>query len=221
VVRELVMYWVEGGWGMWLMLPSLVLTLAIVVERVRYFARESVDEEAFLGVVAALVREGRVADAVTWSLRAHNAVGRMLVAGLARLDAGDGEALAAMELVALREQPRVEGETRFLAPAAQVAALFGFFGTITGMCLPFHCDCYWRNPADYAECRARLLACAIAEALHCTHFGLAVGALAMAAGFALRGPTARCLARLDAAAALVVVLTQERRVPRRLGPAYR
>jgi len=43
----------------------------------------------------------------------------------------------------------------------------------------------------------------------------------MAASYALRGPTARHLARMDAAAALVVVLAQEHHARRRLGPAYR
>lgn len=115
------------------MVPCLLAALWILGERAVYFALERVDEEALLGVVAALVREGRLGDAVTWSLRAPNALGRLLAAGLARIEEGGAAALAAMDVVALREQPRIEGRTRFLAPVAQAAALFGFLGTITGL----------------------------------------------------------------------------------------
>jgi len=205
------------------MVPCLVVTLWILGERTAYFVLERVDEEALLGVVAALVREGRVGDALTWSLRAPNTLGRVLAAGLARIEEGDAEALAAMDVVALREQPRIEGRTKFLAPVAQVAALFGFLGTLTGLVHPgYGCvSGHGGGPTIDPTRKAELLAGGIAEALHCTHFGLVVGAVAVAVSYALREPTARSLAQLDAAAALVVVLAHERHAARRLGPAYR
>ena len=113
-------YWRAGGWGMWPMVPCLLAALWILGERAVYFALERVDEEALLGVVAALVRDGRLGDAVTWSLRAPNALGRLLAAGLARIEEGGAAALAAMDVVALREQPP-EGVRRAQAPGHRVA----------------------------------------------------------------------------------------------------
>ena len=223
MAHELTMYWREGGWGMWLILPFLLATLWIVTERAVYFARERIDDEALLGVVAALVREGRLAEALTWSLRAPNALGRLVAAGLARFGGEDAEVLAAMECVALRERPRIDGRAVFLAPAGQLAALVGFFGTLTGMvgpgfgCVGGHGGGLTIDPTH----RAELLAGMLSEALRCTHFGLAVALAAVAASYALRGPTARAHDRLDVAAALVVVLAQERRAGRQQRHPYR
>ncbi|MFO0605674.1 MAG: MotA/TolQ/ExbB proton channel family protein [Polyangiales bacterium] len=212
MLHELSMYWREGGWGMWPILPCLLATLSIAVGRVRYHLREGVDEDALLGVVAALVREGRVAEAVTWSLRAPTALGRMLVEGIARLDGDDAEVLGAMECVALRERPRIEGRVDHLVPAGQIAALLGLLGTITGMVMPFGCvGGHGGGPTVDPARRAELIAGCLSEAIHCTHFGLAVAVVSVAASLALRGPTRRRLAAFDRAAALVVLLAQERR----------
>jgi len=59
--------------------------------------------------------------------------------------------------------------------------------------------------------RAELIAGCLSEAIHCTHFGLAVAVVSVAASLALRGPTRRRLVAFDRAAALVVLLAQERR----------
>lgn len=211
-------YWWGGAGGMWLILPCLLATVAIAVGRVRYHLREAIDEDALLGVVAELVRDGRVAEAVTWSLRAPTALGRVLAAGLVRLDAEDGEALGAMQGVALRERPRIEGHADDLIPAGQLAALLGFLATIAGLARPVP---HGVGPTIDSARREEWLACLFAESFHCTHFGLAVAIVAVATSLALRGPTQRRLAALDRAAALVVVLSQERRAHVAAPPPYR
>jgi biopolymer transport protein ExbB/TolQ len=212
MLRVLFAYWREGGWGMWPILPCLLVTVAIAVGRLRYHLREAIDEGALFRVVAALVRVGRVAEAEAWCLRAPTALARMLATGLARLDGDDADALNAMACVALRERRRIEGFVGLLVPAGQAAALLGLVGTFTGMPVAFGCSAInpWDPRVDPTR-RAELIAGSLAEAIHCTHFGLSVAVVAMAASLALRGPTQRRLAALEHAAALVVVLGQERR----------
>ena len=88
----------------------------------------------------------------------------------------DEEVQVAMDASVLRETPRLEGWTSFLAVFGNVAVLIGLLGTVSGLIISFA----GVAEADAATKAARLSA-GISEALNCTAFGLGVAIIAIIA----------------------------------------
>jgi biopolymer transport protein ExbB len=86
----------------------------------------------------------------------------------------DEEIQVAMDASVMRETPRLEGWTAFLAVFGNIAVLAGLLGTIIGMIGSFKAVA----SADPAT-KAALLSQGIAHALNCTGFGLSVSILAI------------------------------------------
>jgi biopolymer transport protein ExbB/TolQ len=86
----------------------------------------------------------------------------------------DEEVQVAMDAAVLREMPKVEGWTSFLAVFGNVAVLAGLLGTIIGMIGSFAAVAN-ADPASKAE----ELSKGIAHALNCTAFGLGVAIVAI------------------------------------------
>src|SRR4029434_945677 len=87
---------------------------------------------------------------------------------------------------ALREMPRINRRTGYLALFANLAMLSGLFGTITGLIKA--CAAVGGESFDPSQ-KARILAEGISEAMNCTAFGL-IAAIVALMGFAfLNGKT--------------------------------
>ena len=91
---------------------------------------------------------------------------------------------AAMDEAMLRESPKIEKRTGYLAMLSNAAMLFGLLGTISGLI-----NCFAAvanvNPAD----KATILSLGISEAMNCTGFGLIVAIPSLLAFAALQGRT--------------------------------
>jgi biopolymer transport protein ExbB/TolQ len=88
----------------------------------------------------------------------------------------DAEIQAALDEGALIETPQIEKKIGFLAVFGNVATLVGLLGTISGLIASFSAVAN----ADAAT-KAALLTAGIAEAMHCTAFGLIVAVPAVLA----------------------------------------
>ena len=88
----------------------------------------------------------------------------------------DEEIQVAMDAASLRETPKFEGWSSFLAVTGNVAVLAGLLGTIIGMIGSFRAV----GSADPAE-KAVLLSRGISHALNCTAFGLLVAMISIVA----------------------------------------
>ncbi|MCX7978887.1 MAG: MotA/TolQ/ExbB proton channel family protein, partial [Bdellovibrionaceae bacterium] len=88
----------------------------------------------------------------------------------------DEEVQVAMDASVMREMPKIEGWTGFLAVFGNVAVLAGLLGTIIGMIGSFRAV----SEEDPATKAARL-AEGISHALNCTAFGLLVAIIAIVA----------------------------------------
>lgn len=81
----------------------------------------------------------------------------------------DEEIQVAMDAAVLRESPKLEGWTPFLAVFGNVSVLSGLLGTIAGMIKSFGAVANADNATKAAE-----LSAGISHALNCTAFGLLV-----------------------------------------------
>jgi biopolymer transport protein ExbB/TolQ len=88
----------------------------------------------------------------------------------------DAEIQAALDEGALIETPKIEKKIGFLAVYGNVATLVGLLGTITGLI-----TCFSGVASADAATKAAKLTAGIAEAMHCTAFGLIVAVPAVLA----------------------------------------
>jgi biopolymer transport protein ExbB len=175
-----------GGVGMYPISVALIFALAIVVERVYvlYF-RSSVDKEAFLKGLRRHVYAGDLDKAISYCAgQKKTPLVSVIKAGLIQVPKGDEDVQAAMDEAALRESPRIEKRTGYLAMISNVATLLGLLGTIIGL---IHCfgAVANANPAD----KATILSQGISEAMYCTAFGLSVAIPALILYSVLQGRT--------------------------------
>ena len=157
----------KGGWGMWPILFTSVVTIAIIVERAVYLFRASVDKDKLLALLKSQVMSGNVQGAIKVCSGNPTPMTRIVQAGLMKFNKSDEEVQAAMDEAALRELPKINARTPYLAMTANFAVMAGLLGTISGMIKSFG-----SVGSDEGGNKATELANGIAEALNCTAFGI-------------------------------------------------
>jgi biopolymer transport protein ExbB/TolQ len=169
----------EGGWGMWPILATSIVIIAIMVERFVYLFKASVDKDKLLALLKSQVMSGNVQGAIKVCSGNPTPMTRIVQAGLMKFNKSDHEVQAAMDEAALRELPKINTRTPYLAMLANFAVMAGLLGTISGMIKAFS-----SAAGEDSANKAAALAGGIAEALNCTAFGIAISLLGLV-GFSL------------------------------------
>ena len=176
----------DGGPGMHPILVSLIFVLAVLIDRVvvLYF-KAATDKEAFLRGLKKHIYAGDLDKAISFTAsQKKTPLTSVIKAGLINVPKGEEDVQAAMDEATLRESPRIERRTGYLAMLGNVATLLGLLGTILGLIHAFGAVAN-ANPAD----KATILASSISEAMNCTAFGLATAIPALIAYSVLQGRT--------------------------------
>ena len=92
----------KGGWGMWLILITSILTIAVIVERAVYLFKASVDKDKLLALLKSQVMSGNVQGAIKVCSGNPTPMTRIVQAGLMKFNKSDDEVQAAMDEAALR-----------------------------------------------------------------------------------------------------------------------
>lgn len=193
----------DGGIGMHPILVSLVFVIAVLIDRIRvlYFSA-SIDKEAFLRGLKKHVYSGDLDKAISFTAsQKKTPLTSVIKAGLINVPKGEADVQAAMDEATLRESPRIEKRTGYLAMLGNVATLLGLFGTIVGLIHAFSAVAN-ANPAD----KATILAASISEAMNCTAFGLATAIPALVAYSLLQGRTQHMVDEINETAVAVLNL---------------
>lgn len=165
-----------GGGGMYVIATIGVLTVMLALERFFALRALTVDKSDFNEHLFGMVLRGDVRQAITYCDSKPTPLTNTLKSGLVQVmnHRPDEEVQVAMDASVLRETPRVEGWTSFLAVFGNLATLTGLVGTILGMIKSFE----GVSRAGAAE-KATLLSQGISEALNNTAFGLMVALVAI------------------------------------------
>ena len=174
----------KGGWGMWPILITSIVIIAIIIERAVYLFKSTVDKDKLLALLKSQVMSGNVQGAIKVCSGNPTPMTRIVQAGLMKFNKSDHEVQAAMDEAALRELPRISKRTPYLAMLANMATLLGLLGTITGMIKSFGAAA----GAD-ASRKASLLAEGISAAMNCTAFGIATAVVGLIGYAILQGKT--------------------------------
>ena len=176
----------DGGWMMHPILVSLIFVVGLVVDRIiALYFRANVDKDAFLRGLKKHIYAGDLDKAISFTAsQKKTPLTSVIKAGLINVPKGEEDVQAAMDEATLRESPKIEARTGYLAMIGNVATLLGLLGTIVGLIGAFGAVAN-ANPAD----KATILASSISEAMNCTAFGLLTAIPALVAFSVLQGRT--------------------------------
>jgi biopolymer transport protein ExbB len=168
----------EGGGAMYLIAIVALLTAFLIVERLFKLHALMVDKTTLNDALFSMLLRGDLKQAIAFCDRKPAPLTNTLKAGLVQVlnKRPDEEVQVAMDAAVLRETPRLEGWTAFLAVFGNVGVLIGLLGTVYGLIQAFG----GVAKADQSQ-RAQMLSAGISEALNCTAFGLLVAIVAIVA----------------------------------------
>src|SRR5712671_4416881 len=172
-------HWKGGGFGMYPIALCLVFAIAVIIDRIQVlFFAASVDKEQFLRGLKFHIFNGDLDKAISYTAgQKQTPLTNIVKAGLINVPKGEDEVQAAMDEASLRELPRIEKRTGYLA-------MIGNVGTIIGLI-----QCFAGVAGVDASEKARVLSDGISEAMNCTAFGLIVAIPALVAFSLLQGRT--------------------------------
>lgn len=186
IFETLAARWEAGKWGMYPIGACLVVALSIIIERsiVLYFSA-SINKDGFLRGLKKHIYAGDLDKAINYVAgQKPTPLTNVIKAGLMNVPKGEDEVQAALDEASLRETPRLEARTGYLAMIGNAAMLSGLLGTVGGLIQCFEAVANV-NPAD----KATILAQGISEAMNCTGFGLITAIPALIAFSILNGRT--------------------------------
>lgn len=195
--------WVEGGWGMYPIAFFLVIGIAIGIERTLVLVfRSRIDKDAFVRGLRKFIFLGDLDKAINYATgQKATPLTKVIKAGLMNVPKGEEEVQSALDEAALRETPKLEARTGYLAMLGNVAMLAGLLGTVSGLIDSFKAVAH-AAPAD----RATILAGSIGEAMNCTRFGLYAAIPLLIAFSVLNGRTQHLINDINEASVSVLNL---------------
>lgn len=168
----------EGGNIMIAIAIIGICAVFLIVNRLMMLQRLTVDKVNVTENLFTMILRGDIRQAIAFCDSRPTPLTNTLKAGLVQVmnRRPDEEVQVAMDASVLRETPRLEGWTSFLAVFGNIGVLVGLMGTIIGLINSFG----GVAEADAATKAARLSQ-GISEALNCTAFGLLVAIISVIA----------------------------------------
>ena len=141
-----------------------------------------------MSLLKSQIVSGNIQGAVNTCMASPAPVTKIIAAGLRKAGGSEHDVQQAMDEEALRELPRLEKRTGYLAMLGNLATLAGLLGTITGLIKSF-AGVAGVDPSM----KATMLSKGISEAMNCTAFGLGTGIVGLATYAILNGQTQHVL----------------------------
>ena len=166
----------EGGWGMYPILLLCLITIYTTIERAMFLAKSKIDVDKLMSLVKSQIVSGNLRGAISSCDATPTGVTKIIAAGLRKAEQGgsEHEIQQSMDEEALRELPKIEKRTGYLAMLGNLATLAGLLGTITGLIKSF-ASVAGVDPSM----KATMLSKGISEAMNCTAFGLMTAVFAL------------------------------------------
>ena len=130
-------YFTQGGPMMWPLLACSIVGVIYIIERIIAYNRVKGDTAEIVSQVRELLLQHELRGSIEVCEEYAHPVAITMKSGLLRFGKSHEEIEKAMESVALHEVSKLEKSLWILATVANIAPLFGFLGTVTGMISSF------------------------------------------------------------------------------------
>ncbi len=152
-----------------ILLVTSILALALILERFWYFTRNRFNPAKGLAELRRILAQSGLSQALDWSKRQNNPLGRLFVVALENHTLSGEELSDLLYSLILEERIRYERLLGGMGTLANAATLLGLLGTVTGLIGAFG------NIALTGSGGPAVVSKGIAEALLTTAFGLFIG----------------------------------------------
>lgn len=198
-------HWSGGGIWMYPIALAALFSLTITIERIlTLYFKANINKEGFVAQITTLIVAGNLDKTIKYVTgQPATPMTNVVKAGLQRVNKSDAEVQSALDEATLRELPKLERRTGYLAMIGNVATLLGLLGTISGL---IKCFASVSKPGVDPALKSQILADGIAEAMNCTAFGLIVAIPTLVAFSTLNGKTQHMVDDINETAVAVLNL---------------
>jgi biopolymer transport protein ExbB len=161
---------IKGGWVMLPIILLFAIAAGVFIERILVIRKAAKLDDTFMDRIKDYIHDGNIQAAEKLCRKTNTPYARMIEKGITRLGRPSQDVLVSIENVGNIEVAKLEKGFPWVATAAAIAPMLGFFGTVTGMVRAFFDMANAGSNIDVT-----LLSSGIYEALVTTVAGLSVG----------------------------------------------
>jgi len=163
----------QGGWDMWLLLLISIVGLAIVIERLVFFAQQHGDTKGLLRAIADRIRNDDLQGAIDVCKAQRGMLPRILEFGLQRGEKNRADITDALSIALMEHLNSLERNLGIIGTIAVIAPFVGLFGTVLGIIRAF------QDIALKGNSTPAVVAAGVSEALITTASGLIIAVVAV------------------------------------------
>jgi len=163
----------QGGWDMWLLLVLSILGLAVVIERLVFFASQHGDTKGLLRAIGQKIAQDDVEGAIKVCRSQRGMLPRILEFGLLRGEKNRADITDALSIALMEHLNSLERNLGIIGTIAVIAPFVGLFGTVLGIIRAF------QDIALKGNSTPAVVAAGVSEALITTAAGLFVAVVSV------------------------------------------
>lgn len=198
---------VGGDWVLYLLLLSSVLSLAVMIQKIVFFYRNSIAWDDFSEMLSSFLNRGDTIAALEYARRHNNPAARTVAAGLRNLDKGAAAVEEVLIGKRIAEKFRMESRLVILGTLGNNAPFIGLFGTVLGIIKAFHDLAMSQNP------NPSVVMAGVSEALVATAVGLIVAIPAVMAYNYFQRRVKEYVTQMEAASKMLLVFVKAEEAP--------
>jgi biopolymer transport protein ExbB len=163
----------QGGWDMWLLLLISVVGLAVVIERLVFFATQHGDTKGLLRAIGQKIAADDIDGAIKVCRSQRGMLPRILEFGLQRGEKNRADITDALSIALMEHLNSLERNLGIIGTIAVIAPFVGLFGTVLGIIRAFS------DIALKGNSTPAVVAAGVSEALVTTATGLIIAVIAV------------------------------------------
>jgi len=122
----------QGGLVLWILMALMALTICLIIERLLYFKKITVDEAKLYKRVKVTIEKGHIEEALAICEQNMSPFAALLKTGIENRDYPRTSQQEFLEDAAAQEEPRLEKNIATIGTIANIAPLIGLMGTVIG-----------------------------------------------------------------------------------------
>jgi biopolymer transport protein ExbB len=163
----------SGGWDMWLLLALSIVGLAVVIERLVFFASQHGDTKGLLRAIGQKIAGDDIDGAIKVCRSQRGMLPRILEFGLQRGEKNRADITDALSIALMEHLNALERNLGIIGTIAVIAPFVGLFGTVLGIIRAF------QDIALKGNSTPAVVAAGVSEALVTTATGLIIAVIAV------------------------------------------